>query len=59
MGRHTPGNVPRPIIFDFKRKTVSYAGDPAIAKAVSEALAAQKGAVAMTGPGIARVAQQR
>ena len=50
--------MPRPIVFDFTKKTVTHAGDPAVEKAVRDALASQKGVV-MTGPGIAKPTTQR
>jgi hypothetical protein len=40
----------RPVIFDFTKKKVTRAGDPAVEKAIREALKAQKGVV-MRGPG--------
>ena len=42
-----------PIIFNFKTKTVTRAGDPSTEKALRELVAAQK-KVVMTGPGIAQ-----
>jgi hypothetical protein len=49
---HTSGRTmpSPPIIFDFKKKTVTRAGDPAVEHAIREALEAQKGVI-MTGPG--------
>jgi hypothetical protein len=34
--------VQRPVIFDFTNKTVMRAGDPAVEKAIREALRAQR-----------------
>ena len=47
-----------PIVFDFVRKTVMRAGDPAVAKAVREALESQR-RIVMTGPGVAPPAPKR
>lgn len=42
--------MPSPIIFDFTKKTVTRAGDPAVEKALREIQEAQKGIV-MAGSG--------
>jgi hypothetical protein len=47
-----------PVVFDFTKKTVTQAGDPAVARAVREALEAQK-AVKMTGPGVVAAASPK